>query len=602
MNMKKMIYPAALALLVLASCAKKPQPVIPKADDCMLSVALSDYSKTAVYKDGDLFKTKWTSVDCIIANGHVSRPAEISGDGTVADFHIDNYNPAAGEIMNVLYDGSQESHGIGKLSIPAEQIYVDGQYPGCAAPMWGVCRYPQSLTMNQLCSILSLTFHSVKSAAITAITLRATGNEVIAGDFNMGFSQGMLNGNLVASGNNDTVIKVRFDKAISLPAGTPVTVNLPLLATTLGQGLAVSVYNGDKYAVYNIFSSGKQLIPTKAYVFPDTEFATDNAEYTLEDYGENVLFDTQLFTAGAYNILAADGRGDCPNNTWAASKSTIASIIMNMDCDIMTLNELSNTEVNDLKKMLTGYSWVTKENSYHNGTFLKYYEMSYCPGIIYKATRFEKLSDGIFWLCDPETDHLITDNKTGKYSYIDPKDGKEYAAGQSRCCVWAKFKDNVTDRQFYWFAPHPHIRSTDAASSLANTTTCLNAGNVRSMLKQIPYVNKEGLPYVICGDMNTHPTHVTYKSVFKTAGLVNAFEEALNNDVLDANTALKPGTNPGYMPASYNYDQNHRIDHLWLSSFTTKAYKHVFTMYNNASDGMRYPSDHLPIRTVLSYE
>lgn len=600
--MKKSIFFAALVLLSAASCTRKAQPEIPVADDCVLSVGASDFTKTSVSKEGEVFKTYWTNGDCIVVNGYISRPLELASESAVAQFHVDNYNPGKGDLLNILYVGSKIDYASDSFRVPAIQLYSDGKYPGNAAPMWASSNYPDDVTMHNLCAVLSFTFHNAKNSSITGISLRAVANEAIAGDFSMGYAQGRFNGNFVAGGSNSAEIRINFDKAVVLPAGTSVSINVPVLGAEYARGFSAKVYSGDKYAQYNFFSAGKSVLPTKAYLFKDTEFNPDNAVYELEDYSENILFDTQLFTAGTYNILAADGRSSCPNNTWAASKATIASIIMNMDCDIMTLNELSDTEVNDLKKMLTGYSWVTNKNSYHNGTFLKYYEMSYCPGIIYKASRFEKLEDGIFWLCNPDTDHLITDNKTGRYSYTDPKDGKEYAAGQSRCCVWAKFKDTVTDRQFYWFAPHPHIRGDDSASSLAATTKCLNAGNVRSLLKQIPYVNKEGLPYLIVGDMNTHPTHVTYKEVFKPAGLVNAMEQALEYDVLDATTALKPGTSPGYMPADYSYGAARRIDHLWLSGFQTKAYKNIFTMYNNASDGQRYPSDHLPILTVLSYE
>lgn len=587
-------------LLASVSCNKNVKPDIPKAEDCSFTASLSDYTKTSVIGKGDGFRTVWTSGDVLVVNGYLSRPLTVSEPSSTARFYVDNYLPHEGETMNVLYKGSSKDWTPDSFTIPAAQTYSAGNYPCEAAPMWGAFSYGEEVTMYNLCSLLGFTFRSAKETSVTSLVLQSRGSEALCGRFNMGYSQGCFNGNFVQGGDNASSISISFDAPVRIPAGGSVSIYVPVLAASYSRGFSAKVCSGDRYALYEMFTSGVQLEPSAVCLLPEAEFRPDNAVYSLEDYPDNVLFDTQLFSAGTYNILAASGRSDCPANTWDAAKASIASIIMNMDCDIMTLNELCSTEVDDISAMISGYSWVTKNNSYKSAQGC--YEMSYCPGIIYKSMRFEKIDDGIFWLCDPDTDHLITDNKTGAYQYTDPADGTVYKAGQARCCVWAKFNDLVTGRDFYWFAPHPHIRGTDSASSLAATETCLNAGNVRSLLKQIPYVNTEGLPYIVAGDFNTQPAHVTYKSVLAKTDLVNAFESALENGVLDPTTAVKPSTNPGYMPQNYSYGASGRIDHIYTSGFVTRSYRHIYTMYDNGTDGRRFPSDHIPVRTVMSFE
>lgn len=309
--------------------------------------------------------------------------------------------------------------------------------------------------------------------------------------------------------------------------------------------------------------------------------------------GDSTIVVSDHLAVGTYNILYANGRSKCPNNTWDAAKVSISSIIMDMDCDVMSLDELGTTEIEYLRKALTGYEWITKANT--GGKF------SYAPGIIYRSSRLKKLSDGIFWLSDPDAKSLVTTESA--YKYVDPASGTTYKASSGRVCVWAVFRDLVTEKEFCWFAPHPHIRGDDQNSSLSETTTCLNAGNIRSLVKQIPYVNVNNLPIIVAGDMNTWSGHVSYTQVFSKTNWSNAFNAAIEANVRDATTAIRPGTHPGLNPGSYSYPESTRIDHIYYCGFSIKSYKSLFNTYVNAVDKLKYhPSDHLPIKVILQYK
>ena len=584
--MKKIILFAITALTCLASCKKENHSRTPIHQDFILRAGLADITKATTAFDGEKFKTYWDNGDFIFVDGNKSDALSgIAAGRTNADFVVPGFTPEEGQVLNVLYPGRDTDSDGMSFTLPT---------PYGEAPMWGSVQYPGEVTLHNVCSILSFSFTSPVATSVTGITVEALNKEAISGKFNMGYSSGAFNGTFVPAGDNSSTY---VTGGTAIGASQTVSINIPMLSGTYSKGFVVKLYKDENYMQLSFFTSGKNLSADKAYVFPTREFTPDNAAYTLDDYKENILFDTSYIIAGTYNILSAAGRADCPNNTWEASKSCIASIIRDMDCDVMTLNELSDTECKDLGGILSGYSWITKENSYNGGKYV----MSYCPGIIYKPSRLEKIEDGIFWLCDADADHLITDNKTGRYSYTDPEDGTVYSASQSRCCVWARFRDLVTGKELLWFAPHPHIRGDDSNSSLAGTTTCLNSGNIRSLLKQIPLVNTGNLPYIVAGDFNTTPSHVSYQKLLYPSEMKDAMEEAIKAGAIDPVTATKPNTNPGYNPP-YPFADPKRMDFLWLKGFGVLSYKHIYTMYNNPVDGERLPSDHVPVKIKICYE
>lgn len=294
--------------------------------------------------------------------------------------------------------------------------------------------------------------------------------------------------------------------------------------------------------------------------------------------------------AGTYNILSAVGRSNCPNNTWDCAKEAIASIIKEMQVDIMTLNELEQIAVNYLREELSDYELIVKPNM--GGT------CNWAPGIIYKPTRLQKLIDGIFWLSDPEPSALVTTESA--YSYTDPVSGAKYESDSHRCCVWARFKDLKSGKEFYYLASHPiYSKTEEDASSLRDTEEGLSGASCLSLVRQAAILNTDGLDMIVAGDMNTCAGKTGYRMLVST-GLKDCFYVAAASNVLDVDTALEPGTSPGYNPAHYQYRETSRIDHVFVAGFDVFSYKTIRTMYDNPVDGKIYPSDHIPVRVEIS--
>lgn len=507
----------------------------------------------------------------------------------IDNFIPDKEVPEDGTVINRLIPESDNA----RFEIPSEQLCADGVFPDSSSPQWGSAVYPEEPVMQPLCAMLEFSLSSEKQYHVSAIRLEASGAEPVSGSFAMGYSNGAFNGEWVAAGGNGNALEISFSPELKITQES-MKISLPVLAQSFAEGFSAKIYTASgHYSELKFYTEGKTLSAGETYTLPSFKFNPDASTVILDDYEENILFDSGLLKVGTYNILNDAGRSDCPDNPWGEAKSAVAAIIRNMDCDIMTINELSLSEFYWLRANSGDYEWLIKPNTANGISY------SYAPGIIYKSSRLEKLSDGIFWLSDPEAAALIT--AASAYSYTDTSNGKLYSAGSNRVCLWAVFRDTHTGRKFCWFAPHPHIRGDDAASSLAGSISCLNAGNIRSLLKQIPYVNAESLPYIVAGDFNTCSSHVSYRDVLKKTSLVNAFEAAADAGTIDAQTATKPGTCPGKNSASYDHSESMRIDHIWYEGFNLKSYRQIYTKYNNRTLGEIYPSDHIPVMAVLTF-
>ena len=308
------------------------------------------------------------------------------------------------------------------------------------------------------------------------------------------------------------------------------------------------------------------------------------------DNSEDLVPEEESLRVGTYNILSSKSRD--AYNTWDAAKGHIATNINIMSCDIMTLNELEIDEIQYIRQQFPQMTLLEFPNSSNN-------QYNNASGILFNPNRLTILDEGIYWLSNPNTSKIITEPDA--YYYIDWQNFTKYEASVARACVWGKFQDKKTSQIFYFFSPHPHHRGDDQQSSKFNTINSLNCGNIRSLLKQISIINTENLPYIVAGDMNTESSYLSY-NLFIEAGLTSTFDEAREMGVLDSQTSKTPATCPGKTPDSYKKSEAYRLDHIFHYGFQTEHYANIFTKYQNTDGQKYYPSDHLPVKVVLSYK
>lgn len=578
-----------ILVLVLAGCAKLPSETgIEDHSHFSLVVSLpyQDMSRAGIVKEGASFYTKWEEGDIVSINGHTSLPLSKTGMCTPYDaqFEFSDFSPSKGDRLNVIFPGVTSTTG---FTIPSKQVYSGSNYCNEASPCWGTAAYPADVSLHNICSVLA--FNMTGTKAVTRVTLTAVGGENIAGDFTLGVGKdGSFDGNI--SGGSSSVLEIELNYV----PGT--TLYIPVKSVNVSKGFIARMFDASgKHMTLSFFGSGKEMDASKVYSFPSVKFepSTSDVGFSVTPFTDfqELDLDGSHLDIGTYNILSGSNRTSAGNNTWDSAKSSIASIIYDMKCDIMTLNEMNANDITYLSGMLKDYSWVTKKNYINTQTSENKYQNA--PAIIYDSKRLKERYSGIFWLNDPEPTALIT--HSGRYVYH--YEGKEYAAPAGICCVFALFADKKTDREFWWFATHLNIRSTDKDTPYANTAYSLNSVSARSLTAQVKMVLAlYPAPFIVAGDMNACPTVYGYDIVLK-----GEWNEARDIAGLPEDNS---GTCPGFNPKGYSYSKTLFIDHIMCDEdkVCVLDYGKVMTKYVNTADGLEYhPSDHVPVKARIIF-
>ncbi len=179
--------------------------------------------------------------------------------------------------------------------------------------------------------------------------------------------------------------------------------------------------------------------------------------------------------------------------------------------------------------------------------------------LFYQRARFHLLESGTFWLS--ETPDTVS---------------KGWDAALPRICTWALLHDTVAGRRLWVFNTHfDHIGEKARRASAA------------LILKKIAEKNTAGHPVVLMGDLNSEPASEPVA--------------LLRQSLLDTHDH---SSEPPFGPAgTFNGFKFHepvtrRIDYIFVSP-NLKVQK--FAILSDARN-CRYPSDHLPVLAVMSYE
>jgi endonuclease/exonuclease/phosphatase family metal-dependent hydrolase len=176
-------------------------------------------------------------------------------------------------------------------------------------------------------------------------------------------------------------------------------------------------------------------------------------------------------------------------------------------------------------------------------------------GVFYRKSRFEKITDGMFWLSETPT-----------------KPGFGWDAVCNRTVTWIKLKDKLTKKTFYVFDNHFDHRGVKAREESALL-----------ILKSIKEINKENLPLILTGDLNLVKTTAPVQSILKEL-----------HDAKD-----KSQTTPyGPEGTSGGFDVKlmlRTIDYIFVNDKVAVLRHGVLS----DSFGMFYPSDHLPVLAEL---
>ena len=156
-------------------------------------------------------------------------------------------------------------------------------------------------------------------------------------------------------------------------------------------------------------------------------------------------------------------------NKWEYRRENLASTVLFYDIDVLGIQEALEDQMGDLRRLLPGYKHVgLPRDSTPGGEY---------SAIFYDSARLRLIEHKTFWLSENP--------------YVKGKKG--WDAALPRIVTWAKFKDNVTMKEFYFFNTH-----FDHVGKVARRESS------KLLLKQIQNI-AGSIPVVVTGDFNAEP-------------------------------------------------------------------------------------------------
>lgn len=248
------------------------------------------------------------------------------------------------------------------------------------------------------------------------------------------------------------------------------------------------------------------------------------------------------FSIITYNIRYNNpGDGD---NAWPLRKDKVAGLLKFHKADIFTVQEALPEQMDDLAARFSDFEHVGvgRDDGKRAGEHM---------GIFFRNSRFEKITDGMFWLSETPT-----------------KPGFGWDAVCNRTVTWIKLKDKETKKTFFVFNTHFDHRGVKAREESA-----------KLILKSIKEINKEKLPLILTGDFNLVKTSDPVQSIL--------------NELHDAkDKSQTPPYGPDATSGGFEVKPTSRtIDFIFINDGVSVLRHGVLT----DSYGLFYPSDHRPV-------
>ena len=231
-------------------------------------------------------------------------------------------------------------------------------------------------------------------------------------------------------------------------------------------------------------------------------------------------------------------------NAWPLRKDKVSGLLKFHKADIFNVQKALPEQMDDLAAQFPDFEHVGvgRDDGKREGEHM---------GIFYRKSRFEKITDGMFWLSETPT-----------------KPGFGWDAVCNRTVTWIKLKDKLTKKTFFVFDTHFDHRGVKAREESAQL-----------ILKSIKEINKENLPLILTGDLNLIKTSAPVQSILK-----------------ELKDAKDKSQTPPYGPegTSGGFDvklTSKTIDYIFINDDVSVLRHGVLS----DSFGLFYPSDHLPV-------
>lgn len=271
-----------------------------------------------------------------------------------------------------------------------------------------------------------------------------------------------------------------------------------------------------------------------------------NESYLME------IEDQSTMTVMSYNIrynTPVDGE-----NAWPNRKARVAEMMASIyEADIIGVQEALKGQIEDLQSQMPDYSWVGvgREDGNDKGEF---------SPIFYKTDRLDLVATNTFWLSE-------TPHRPGS---------KSWDAAITRIATWARFRDIMTNKEFFFLNTH-----FDHVGEVAR---------VESAKMIVEFINDldDNIPVVVTGDFNVPETSEAYLAIIGSPRLSDARYESDSGH--EGPTASFSDWETLRPPES-------RIDYIFVNN-------HVNVLTHQIADDRfegRFPSDHLPVIAKIEF-
>lgn len=251
-------------------------------------------------------------------------------------------------------------------------------------------------------------------------------------------------------------------------------------------------------------------------------------------------------TVISYNIRF--GVADDGANSWQFRKAASPAMVLDQRPDIFGLQEAYDFQVDYLRQHCKDYLsvGVPRDDGKKMGEIM---------AIFYNKKVIELERWGTFWL-----------------SPTPSVPSKGWDAMCKRTATWAFMKDKRTGNRFFYVNTH-----------LDHIGVQARINGLQLVIDTIARINKDNCPLILTGDFNVIPTDSCLNNIHKQ------MEDARQ-------TATKTDTRTTYQ--GYGAADNVPIDYVFYKGFTSCP---LFEVISKPYAGVKYISDHYPVKAVLQY-
>lgn len=270
------------------------------------------------------------------------------------------------------------------------------------------------------------------------------------------------------------------------------------------------------------------------------------------------LFDQMFYRLYAKHQAPGRTTGDDSRKYWTNRRQLAFDVIRRYRPDLIGLQEAFRTQLDDLLKQFSQYSFVgTGRFGGEQG--------EYCP-ILYLTDRFKLLEQGTFWFSEtPQTSGSIG-----------------WGSKLPRTCTWARLIDKNTSRAFYLYNVH-----LDSGSQYARQRSI-------ALLASRIHQRRHSDPPVLTGDFNAGENNpvILYVKGLRTDPGLEPQAVPPPPRLIDTFRLLHPhATNVGTYHAFKGTTTGPKIDYIFAPPRTDVPEAAII----HASHNGVHPSDHFPV-------